>query len=56
MYIENKKKQKNKLCQVVLRFLLIGALGDLLLADSTLLLYFSESRTRSRISTEVPIF
>ena len=32
------------------------ALADLLIGDSALLLYFSESRTRSRNSTIVPIF
>ena len=32
------------------------ALADLLIGDSALLLYFSESRTRSRNSTKVPIF
>ena len=31
------------------------ALADLLIGDSALLLYFSESRTRSRNSTLVPI-
>ena len=32
------------------------ALADLLIGNSALLLYFSESRTRSRNSTLVPIF
>ena len=31
-------------------------LADLLIGDSTLLLYFSESRIKSRNSTIVPIF
>ena len=34
----------------------MAALADLLIGDSALLLYFSESRTRSRNSTIVPIF
>ena len=38
------------------RFLLMTALADLLIGDSALLLYFSESRTRSQNSTIVPIF
>ena len=54
------KKQKNKtnkwLYRLVVRFLLMTALADLLIGDSALLLYFSESRTRSRNSTGVPIF
>ena len=41
---------------VVVRLLLMTALADLLIGDSTLLLYFSESRTRCRNSTIVPIF
>ena len=32
------------------------SLADLLIGDSALLLYFSESRTKSRNSTTVPIF
>ena len=32
------------------------ALADLLIGDYTLLLYFSESKARSRNSTTVPIF
>ena len=44
------------LCRLVVRFLLMTALADLLIGDSALLLYFSESRTRSRNSTAVPIF
>ena len=32
------------------------ALAGLLIGDSDLLLYFSESRTRNQISTKVPIF
>ena len=39
-----------------LRFLLMTALVDLLIGDSLLLLYFSESRTGSQKSTIVPIF
>ena len=42
--------------RLVVRFLLITALADLLIGDSALLLYFSESRTRSRKFTIVPIF
>ena len=37
-------------------FLLMSALADLLIDDSALLLYFNESRTRSRNFTVVPIF
>ena len=35
---------------------LMTALVDLLIGDSALLLYFSESRARSQKSTIVPIF
>ena len=47
----------NKLLrQLILRLLLTTASANLLIADSALLLYFSESRTRSQNSTIVPIF
>ena len=42
--------------RLVVRFQLMTALADLLIGDSALLLYFSESKTRSRNSTIVPIF
>ena len=42
--------------RLVVRFQLMTALADLLIGDSALLLYFSESRTRSRNSIIVPIF
>ena len=46
-----------RLCRLKVRFLLITDLADLLIGDSALLLlYFGESRTRSRNSTIVPIF
>ena len=41
---------------VVVSLLLMTALADLLIGDSTLLLHFSESRTRCQNSTMVPIF
>ena len=37
-------------------YILMTALADLLIRESALLLYFSESRTRGRNSTIVPIF
>ena len=46
-----------RLCRLKVRFLLITDLADLLIGDSALLLlYFGESRTRSRNSAIVPIF
>ena len=42
--------------RLVVTFLPMTALADLLLGDSVLLLYFSESRTRSRNFTIVPVF
>ena len=46
-----------RLCRLKVRFLLITDLADLLIGGSALLLlYFGESRTRSRNSTIVPIF
>ena len=53
-YMKNEIKILKK--DLVARFLLMTALVDLLIVDSALLLYFSESRTRSRNSTMLPIF
>ena len=44
------------MCRLGVKFILMTALVDLLIGDSPLLLYFSESRTSSRKSTTVPIF
>ena len=44
------------LCRLVVRFLLMTDLADLSIGESALLQYFSESRSRSRKSTIVPIF
>ena len=41
---------------IVSKFLPMTALADLLIGDSTLVLYFSGSRTRSPSSAIVPIF
>ena len=58
-YMKNKtknKRKKNELVRLVVIFLLMTTLVELLTVDSALLLYFSESRTRSQSSTIVHIF
>ena len=48
LFSVRKKNTKNKrLSQLVIRLLLVTALADQYLGDSALLLYFSESRTRT---------